>query len=107
MLLESFDGCLKDIVVAHPRPTAHQRTLPHLGHVGKAVIVIVVRLVEYFIVTQQCRAPTIRQVQVRTEVRLQLSLRIKINVCVGKGCGLRFLELHIDLSRDALIAVFD
>ena len=50
MFLQSFYRCLEDVVIAYPCPTAHQRTLSHLGHIRKAIIVLVVRLVEYLVV---------------------------------------------------------
>ena len=43
--------------------------------------------------------------QVGTQIGLQLAFRIEIDIRIGKGRGLRFLELDVDLSCDALIAV--
>ena len=51
MLLQSLDGHLEHIRVADIGPSAHQRTLPHLGHICKTVIIVIVSLIEYLVMT--------------------------------------------------------
>ena len=50
MFLQSFDRGLEYVVVSEPCPAILQRTLSHFWHVHKAVTILVVHLVEYFIV---------------------------------------------------------
>ena len=105
MLLQSFDGSLEDVAVTQPCPTTLQRTLPHLRHIHKTVVIVIVRLVEYLIMSQQGCAPSFRKFEVASEVRLQFSFRIIIDVRVREGRSLWFLEFNVDLACDALVAV--
>ena len=52
MFLQSFDDSLKDVGITHICPTAHQCSLPHLRHVGKAIAIIVVCFFEQFIMAK-------------------------------------------------------
>ena len=63
------------------------------------------RLVEYFIVSEQGGAPVAVEVQIGTEVPFHLTLRVVEQVRIDKGRALRLFELHVDLSCDALEAV--
>ena len=78
MLLQTLHGSLKDIGVAHIGPAAHERTLSHLGHIGKAVVIVVVSLVEDLIVAQERRTPFVRQLEVGSKVGLQLHVAVEI-----------------------------
>ena len=79
------------VVIAHVGPAAHQRPLPHLRHVGKAVIVVVVGLGEQFVVAEEGSAPAIRELEIGSWVGFQFLGAIDIEVCIGPGCGLRLL----------------
>ena len=81
--------------------------MSHLGHVGKAVVVVIMGLVQYLIVTKESRTPLVRQLEIGTKISLQLQVAVEIQIRIGPRCGLWLLELYIDLSRDALITVLD
>ena len=51
VFFQSFDCSLKNISVAQISPSTHQRTLTNLWQVGKSIVVLIVRFVQYIIVT--------------------------------------------------------
>ena len=102
-----FDACLEDVAVAHVCPAVPEVVLLHTGDVGKAVVVAVVSFGLILVMRQQRGAPTFG------EFHRGIGIGFITVGAAGKEVGgepigfgqLGFLEFHIDLSRDGLIAV--
>ena len=102
-----FDACLEHIAVAHICPAVPEVVLLHTGDVGKAVVVAVVSFSLILVMRQQRGAPALG------EFHRGIGVGFITVGAAGKEVGrkpvrlgqLGFLEFHIDLSRDGLIAV--
>ena len=104
--VKAAHGSLKNVAVAHPCPTVHQVALTHFRLVKKAVVVFVVVAKVILIVRQHARAEfLLLKMHIAVKVSLNAALGVAIQVNLHRGVGLRLFIFHVNLSRNALIAV--
>ena len=88
-------------------PAVHEVVLFRLGHVGKSIIVVIVHLQRLVIVRQQGRSPTLTDVECGIGIAFQTGIAVAIQVEEEqiRLVLLRFLILHVDLSRHGFITI--
>ena len=99
-----------DIKLAYPAGrdvghAPHSVVLAQLGHVHETIVVAVVVRLSVFEVQQNARRKPIVQMDAAVNVDLLLQFVVQISVGAQAVRALRLEVLHVDLSRDALVAV--
>ena len=99
-----------DIELAYPAGrdvghAPHSIVLAQLGHVHETIVVAVVVRLSVFEVQQNARRKPIVQMDAAVNVDLLFQFIVQISVGAQAVRALRLEVLHVDLSRDTLVAV--
>ena len=106
-LLNHTNTPVKDIVAIPVMPTVLQVPLTHVWLIQKTVVVIVVMTIVVLIMQQQLTAQFVRKMDIGIGIGVHAAFCVAVKVQRGAFFVIRFQILHINLSCDAFVTVFD